>query len=120
MTINGAALWLGFISLHLLLLRVLCEDVAVNGTNESVTLLAGETQSELVRRMTRRISKSTLPLIVGIAGGSGSGKTTVAAAVLEELGGESAAIITHDSYYKDISHLSVEQRAEQNFDHPSE
>jgi hypothetical protein len=62
MTINGAALWLGFISLHLLLLRVLCEDVAVNGTNESVTLLAGETQSELVRRMTRRISKSTLPL----------------------------------------------------------
>ncbi len=58
------------------------------------------------------------PVTLGIAGGSGSGKTTVASALLERVGPEHIAIVTHDSYYKDLSHLPDNQRAEINFDHP--
>lgn len=58
------------------------------------------------------------PLILGLVGGSGSGKTTVARAILAELGGVDAAFIDHDSYYKSLDGLSLEQRAQANFDHP--
>lgn len=57
-------------------------------------------------------------IVVGIAGGSGSGKTTLARAIYEEMGDENVVYISHDSYYRDISHLSIEERAECNFDHP--
>lgn len=57
-------------------------------------------------------------IVIGIAGGSGSGKTTLAKAIYENLGGDNVTFISHDSYYKDISHLSFEERSEQNFDHP--
>ena len=46
------------------------------------------------------------PVTLGIAGGSGSGKTTVASALLERVGPEHITIVTHDSYYKDLSHLA--------------
>lgn len=59
------------------------------------------------------------PVIVGIAGGSASGKTTLAKAIIEALGSEHVSFIGHDSYYKELSHLPIEQRAEVNFDHPS-
>eukprot|EP01032_Pedospumella_encystans_P028040 gene28040-31673_t len=52
------------------------------------------------------------PVIVGIAGGSASGKTTLAKAIIESLGSEHVSFIGHDSYYKELTHLSIEQRAE--------
>jgi uridine kinase len=62
--------------------------------------------------------KRTPPLIIGIAGGTGSGKTTVAQAILERVGAEHIAIIPHDAYYKDLAALSPAMRAQINFDHP--
>ena len=58
------------------------------------------------------------PLIIGLVGGSGSGKTTVARAILDALGGVDAAFIDQDAYYKDLHTLSLEERAKVNFDHP--
>ena len=62
---------------------------------------------------------SSRPLIIGLVGGSGSGKTTVAQAILSELGGGvDAAFIDQDSYYKELHGLPLEERARVNFDHP--
>ncbi len=58
-------------------------------------------------------------LIIGIAGGSGSGKTTVVKKIIEKLPKNAVSLITQDSYYKDNGHLSPEQRSKINFDHPS-
>lgn len=58
------------------------------------------------------------PVIVGVAGGTGSGKTTVSHAILERVGRDRIAYIQHDSYYRDLSHLPPEERARVNFDHP--
>jgi uridine kinase len=58
------------------------------------------------------------PLVIGVAGGSGSGKTTVMEAILERVGRERIALLPHDSYYHDLSHLPIDQRARVNFDHP--
>ncbi len=57
-------------------------------------------------------------LIIGVAGGTASGKTTVVQAILERVGRERIAYIQHDSYYKDLSHLPLEERRSYNFDHP--
>jgi uridine kinase len=59
------------------------------------------------------------PLVIGIAGGSGSGKTTVAQEILNRVGADRIAFLQHDSYYKDLSGLPPVQRAEVNFDHPN-
>ena len=59
-----------------------------------------------------------VPLILGIAGGTGSGKTTVARSLIELIGPENIAYLEHDNYYRDLSHLSFEERAQVNFDHP--
>ena len=56
-------------------------------------------------------------LVIGIAGGSGSGKTTVVRAITEQLQGR-VVVIPQDSYYKDSSHVPVEERKKINFDHP--
>ena len=58
-------------------------------------------------------------LIIGIAGGSGSGKSTVVNKIASSLPRESVAIISQDAYYKDKGHLSPEEKLEINFDHPS-
>ncbi len=58
------------------------------------------------------------PLVIAIAGGSGSGKTTVAQEILQRVGPSRIAFIQHDSYYKDLSGLPPARRAEVNFDHP--
>jgi uridine kinase len=57
-------------------------------------------------------------LIIGIAGGTGSGKTTVVNQIIEELKNEEVDVISQDSYYQDTSHLSFEDRKKINFDHP--
>lgn len=56
-------------------------------------------------------------LVIGIAGGSGSGKTTVVRSLVERLE-EKVTVIPQDSYYKDSSHLTEEEKRNQNFDHP--
>ena len=57
-------------------------------------------------------------LIIGIAGGTGCGKTTVVNTILNELPEGEVGVISQDSYYKDTSHLSYEERVQINFDHP--
>ena len=59
------------------------------------------------------------PLVIGIAGGSGSGKTTVAQAILQRVGPDRISFLQHDAYYKDLSGLPPAQRAMVNFDHPN-
>lgn len=57
-------------------------------------------------------------ILIGIAGGSGSGKTLVAETIYSDLGSDRVVILCQDSYYKDLSHLPAEKRRAQNFDHP--
>jgi uridine kinase len=57
-------------------------------------------------------------IIIGVAGGTGSGKTTVSHAILERVGRDRIAYLQHDSYYRDRSHVPPEERANANFDHP--
>ncbi|WP_081210211.1 uridine kinase [Salegentibacter sediminis] len=57
-------------------------------------------------------------LIIGIAGGTGSGKTTVVNQIIEELKNEEVDVISQDHYYQDLSHLNMEERVKTNFDHP--
>lgn len=57
-------------------------------------------------------------LIIGIAGGTGCGKTTVVNQILQELPENEVGVISQDSYYKDTSHLSFDERIKINFDHP--
>ncbi len=58
-------------------------------------------------------------LIIGIAGGTGSGKTTVVRKIMEQLPKGEVAILPQDSYYKDSRHLPLEERQKINFDHPN-
>jgi len=55
---------------------------------------------------------------VGVAGGTGSGKTTLVEALIERIGMKRIALLPHDAYYRDLSHLPLEERARVNFDHP--
>jgi len=64
------------------------------------------------------MSSRPTPLVIGIAGGSGSGKTTVANVVMQRVGAENIAYLPHDAYYKELGHLPPNQRAQINFDHP--
>ena len=57
-------------------------------------------------------------ILIGIAGGSGSGKTTLTSELLNEYGKDKIAVIEQDSYYKDLSHLALEERRTYNYDHP--
>jgi len=58
------------------------------------------------------------PIIIGVAGGTGSGKTTVASRILERVGAEHVTYIAHDAYYRDLGHLPERLRTQVNFDHP--
>ena len=59
------------------------------------------------------------PLVIGIAGGTGSGKTTVANVILTRVGAHHITYLPHDAYYKDLMDLPVVQRDQINFDHPN-
>jgi Ni2+-binding GTPase involved in maturation of urease and hydrogenase len=68
----------------------------------------------LAEPLVKKISDATPSqiIVIGIAGGSGSGKTTLAKAIYETIGEENITFISHDSYYRDLRHLTVEQRAQ--------
>ena len=61
---------------------------------------------------------SVRPAVLGVAGGSGSGKSTVVREVTRILGSERVSILRHDAYYRDLSHLEFEEREKVNYDHP--
>ena len=58
-------------------------------------------------------------LVIGICGGTGSGKTTITDRIISDLSPESVLVLQQDHYYKDFPHLSLEQRAAQNYDQPN-
>jgi uridine kinase len=58
------------------------------------------------------------PFVIGVAGGSGSGKTTIARALADAVGPDSCALIEQDCYYRDLSALTFDERSAVNFDHP--
>jgi uridine kinase len=58
------------------------------------------------------------PLTIGVAGGSGSGKSTVVARLVEAVGQENVALLPHDAYYREYNHLTIEERRRNNWDHP--
>lgn len=58
------------------------------------------------------------PIVFGVAGGTASGKTTVAHSILDAVGASQVAYLAHDAYYRDMSHLPLEERARLNYDHP--
>lgn len=64
------------------------------------------------------MSTKNSPIIIGVTGGSGSGKTTVSKKILEQLDGHSISIIQQDSYYKDQAGMAMEERRAVNYDHP--
>lgn len=59
------------------------------------------------------------PVVLGVAGGSGSGKTSVVDKIVDDVGVDRVAVLRHDRYYHDLGHLPIEQRYETNVDHPS-
>jgi len=65
------------------------------------------------------MTKRNSSLVIGIAGGTGSGKTTIADYILKTVGPEKIAFFPHDAYYRDLRELSQDERALVNFDHPS-
>ncbi len=64
------------------------------------------------------MDKLEKPIVFGVAGGTASGKTTVAEAILEAVGASQAAYVPHDAYYRDMSNLPLSERALLNYDHP--
>lgn len=58
------------------------------------------------------------PLVIGVAGGTGSGKTTVADEIVRRVGADRIVSVHQDRYYRDLSHIDVERRVRHNFDHP--
>ena len=63
-------------------------------------------------------SAGSEPIVIGVAGGSGSGKTTVVRQIVESLGPEQVIVLEHDRYYRDRNDLRLEERAALNYDHP--
>ncbi|HET9263191.1 MAG TPA: uridine kinase [Vicinamibacterales bacterium] len=62
--------------------------------------------------------RSSGPLVIGVAGGSGSGKTTVVRRIVDSLGEDRVTVLEHDRYYRDRNDLRFEERAALNYDHP--
>jgi uridine kinase len=91
-------------------------------SNDDLTFLSPISNSvNIVGPLVSKLSENSAHgdiIVIGIAGGSGSGKTTLARAIYDSLGATNITYIQHDSYYRDITHLTIAQREKQNFDHP--
>ncbi|MGF6275959.1 uridine kinase [Massilia sp. UYP11] len=68
--------------------------------------------------MNQNPSQPFVPFVIGVAGGSGSGKSTVTQQVLSSFGADLVSVVMQDDYYRDQTHLTLEERREQNYDHP--
>ena len=68
--------------------------------------------------LAKHLTDSLQLTVSGMAGGTGSGKTSVSQHIIDGIGKSKVTYLSHDSYYKDISHLSLAERAQNNFDHP--
>jgi uridine kinase len=83
---------------------------------------AVETDAHLLtpaaQRDTSAADMATVPVVIGVAGGSGSGKTTVVRRIVESLPDNRVTVLDHDRYYRDRSDLRLEERAALNYDHP--
>lgn len=64
------------------------------------------------------MNETNKPIVIGVTGGSGSGKTSVSQAIFNHFPGKSIMMLEQDSYYKDQSHLTFEKRLQTNYDHP--
>jgi uridine kinase len=71
-----------------------------------------------MKRKGERMNKNKKPIVIGVAGGSGSGKTSVSRAIYNNFPGHRIAMIEHDAYYKDQSDKTFEERVGTNYDHP--
>lgn len=74
---------------------------------------------DVARAVSERADRSDGPLFLGVAGGSGSGKTTVVERIMSGLAPHPVSLIHHDAYYYDYGHLTLDERAQINFDHPA-
>mmetsp|Transcript_10223 Transcript_10223/g.14494 ORF Transcript_10223/g.14494 Transcript_10223/m.14494 type:complete len:293 (-) Transcript_10223:32-910(-) len=72
----------------------------------------------LLKHLSNRIDRKNKPIVLAIAGGTGSGKTTLTNAVYEAVGKENVTYLCHDQYYRDQSHVPLSERSKTNFDHP--
>jgi uridine kinase len=73
---------------------------------------------ETAQMYASEVSTASKPLVIGVAGGSGSGKTTVVRRIVESIGDEHVTVLEHDRYYRDRNDLRLEERAALNYDHP--
>jgi uridine kinase len=90
----------------------LVQDIVYNSVSPEFDALS-------LKRKTHSLNEEGNPiLVVGVCGGSGSGKTTLSRAIIHDFGADRVTYLSHDYYYKDLGHLTMEQRAEHNFDHP--
>ncbi len=64
------------------------------------------------------MSEQKSPVVIGIAGGTGSGKTTVTNVILQRVGAQHIALLPHDAYYRDVKNLTLSERERINYDHP--
>jgi uridine kinase len=94
-------------------------DISTNSKFVSLTNIEMERFAPFAERIVASRDGSNRPLVIGIAGGTASGKTTMSRAIYEAVGPEHISYITHDCYYHDLSHLTHEERDAWNYDHPN-
>jgi uridine kinase len=70
------------------------------------------------RQISKLASDPPVPIVIGVAGGSGSGKTTVVRRIVQSIGADQVTVLEHDRYYRDRPDLRLEERASLNYDHP--
>lgn len=94
------------------------EPVATGHADDGATPPKADEERVAEAVRDRPASPDGRPLFVGVAGGSGSGKTTVVERIMGGLAPNPVTLIHHDAYYRDYGHLDLEERAAINFDHP--